>query len=252
MISDTSGVFKTQELPPLEQGLARYIMANGGLYYEQHDELFHASTEIHHFYRDVNFGSTNLLEHEEFFKPKFPKVPEELMAQCLGFFKTVEDAHDCECGLVLLYDPDTFQYQWCCPEQEMGSADLKFTVPLPGKDYEEHWVHFGDVHLHPGMSAYHSHTDYGDEMLASDGLHLVVGTPTDYTNSHWNSKTGKYDNKKKKPAEYCATFVSDGARFKIEPSEVLDAAPPGEFPVEWLKKCKRVKKTYFGGGYGAY
>ncbi len=242
MITSTKGVFKSQELPDLALGESRYVMAAGGMYYEQHDDLFHASTEIHHFYRDVNFGSMQLLEHKEFFKPKFPSIPAELVSQCLGFFKAIEDKTDCECGLVLLYDPETRLYRWCCPEQEISKCDLHFTTPVPGKDYPEHLMHFGDVHLHPGMSAYHSWTDERDEMLASDGLHLVVGTPTDW--GKWSSKLGKYIGKEKKATEFCAVFVSEGARFKVEPQTVLESiqCEPGPFPEEWLAKCSKPKQ----------
>lgn len=243
MISDTTGIFKTKALPNLALGQARYIMATSGLYYEQHDELFSASTRIHEFYREVNFGSMALLDHKEFFLPKFPVIPAELMGQCLGFMQHIEEKHDWECGLVLLYDPDTYQYHWCCPEQECGKYDLHFTTPVPGKDYPEHLMHFGDIHLHPGMAAYHSWTDKDDEMTASDGLHLVVGTPCKTFWGKWNPKKQKYDPdiKEKETTEFCACFVSEGARFEVEPEAVLQASQPGEFPQEWLKQCHKAK-----------
>lgn len=245
MITETNGVFKTSELPELEHGQGRYIMAANGLYYEQRDDLFHASTQIHHFYRPVNFGSMSLLEHGEFFIPEFPPLPDNIIAQCLGFFQAVEDKTDCECGLVLLYDPVKRKYSWCCPEQEIGTVDLHFTTPIPGKDYPEHLVHFGDVHLHPGMSAYHSSTDYSDEMLASDGLHLVVGTPKSY--GQWSYEEQKWIEGGRKPREYAAVFVSDGARFTIKPGLILNTkTEPGMFPPSWLKKCKQQRKKTVG------
>lgn len=249
MITDTTGVFKTKELPQLELGHSRYIMAANGIYYEQNDDLFHASTVIHEFWRPINFGAMGLADHPEFFKPKFPIIPAALVEQCLGFFQAVEQKTDCECGLVLLYDPLTGDYQWCCPEQEIGKFDLHFTTPIPGKDYPEHLIHFGDVHLHPGMSAYHSGTDKDDEMTASDGLHLVVGTGKKY--GKWNSslKNGKGDwEPDEQRIEFCGVFVADGARFKVQPSEVLEttACEAGEFPNEWLKQCKKAaKKSFF-------
>jgi hypothetical protein len=252
MITDTSGVFKLKQLPKLKLGEARYLMAAGGLYYEQHDELFHASTQIHKFYRDVKFGSMQLLDHEEFFQPKFPLLPEALIQQCLGFFQHIEDQHDCECGLVLLYDPDKRQYQWCCPQQTISKYDLKFTTPIPGKDYPEHLLHFGDVHLHPGMSAYHSGTDYDDEMLASDGLHLVVGTPKVY--GYWDETIGKWISAKKydKKTKFCATFVSDGARFEVDPEVVMElTVERGLFPPSWLDQCQlkpKYQSTSWLGG----
>ncbi len=199
-----------------------------------------------------------LLPHHEFFSPKFPKIPEALIAQCLGFFSYVEKKHDWECGLVLLYNPDTYQYAWCCPDQECANYDLKFTTPVPGKDYEEQWVHFGDIHLHPGMSAYHSGTDQGDEMTASDGLHLVYGTPKHSgSNGHWDKKSNKWvydDEGEKRPGEFCGVFVTEGARFKVEPSAVLESltVAPSNFPKAWYMKCKAApKKNWLTGvGYG--
>ncbi len=249
MISDTTGLFKTHEPPPLEQGQARYVMAANGLYYEQHDQLFHACAEIHKFYNPVNFGSMKLLDQETFFSPKFPKIPRALLEKCLGFFSYVEKKDDVECGLVLLYDPDTYQYSWCCPEQECSGSEVKFTVPVPGKDYAENLIHFGDVHLHPGMRAYHSHTDFGDEMTASDGLHIVIGTPKKW--GRWNNETRKNDPDTQE-LEFCAVFVSEGARFTCEPLEVLESitVTPSPFPKAWYDQCD-VKKWGKGGWFGS-
>lgn len=258
MIKNTTGIFKTFEPPPLEVGQARYIMAANGIFQEQNDDMFDASSMIHEFYayRKPTFDGMNLLPHHEFFTPKFPKIPEDLIAQCLGFFSYVEHKHDWECGLVLLYNPETYQYSWCCPDQECSGASLKWTAPIPGKDYSEEWVHFGDVHLHPGMSAYHSGTDHDDEMTASDGLHLVVGTPNDWNTGTWDKNLQKTIGRQKKEAEWCATFVSDGARFKVEPEVVLEniKVKPSPFPKVWYSKCKKLEwgwqkpVTGFAGG----
>ncbi len=249
MIHETTGVFKTQQLEPLETGKARYIMAADGIYYEQNDDLFHASTLVKEFYNPLNFGTMSMLKGTEFFEPRFPILPKKLLEQCLGFFTRIELTHDAECGLVLLYNPDTMEYSWCCPEQEGGGWDLKFTVPVPGKDYDERLVHFGDVHLHPGMAAYHSGTDHKDEMTASDGLHLVVGTPKSW--GEWDNKQKKYiqaEDQPKKPNEYCAVFVSDGNRFKIDPALVFETMDltPKNFPGSWLSKFTKAKK---GAGF---
>lgn len=252
MITETTGVFKTSQLEPLELGKARYIMAADGIYYEQNDDLFHASTLVKEFYNPLNFGTMLMLDGNEFFEPRFPILPKALIEQCLGFFKRIEVTHEAECGLVLLYDPDTMDYSWCCPEQTGGGWDLKFAVPVPGKDYDERLIHFGDVHLHPGMSAYHSGTDVGDEMLASDGLHLVIGTPTHKAYGKWDYKLNKYidppDNADGPRTEYCAVFVSDGNRFKIEPNLIFESLEgvPKKFPKAWLDKFTRVKK---GAGF---
>ncbi len=252
MITDTTGVFKIKELPELETGQSRYVMASNGIFYEQNDDLFSGSDSIHTFYRDVNFGSLNLIEHQAFFQPKFPIVPASMISQCLGFFKYIEDKHDCECGLVLLYDPELRVYHWCCPEQEISSCNIDFKVPLPGRDYEENLVHFGDIHLHPGMSAYHSYTDEKDEMTASDGLHLVVGTPKHKTGGQWSDRLRKwvYDDDNEDKTEFCAVFVSDGARFKCQPQDVIElTTETSAFPPSWLKKChKKKQETWFGGG----
>jgi len=246
MIHETTGVFKTQQLEPLEMNKARYIMAADGIYYEQNDDLFHACTLVKEFYNPLNFGTMPMLKGEEFFRPRFPPIPKELMEKCLGFFTRIELTHDAECGLVLLYDPDTMEYSWCCPEQEGGGWDLKFTTPVPGEDYDERLVHFGDIHLHPGMSAYHSGTDHKDEMTASDGLHLVVGTPKGY--SKWNQTTQKWDDEVRKPTEYCAVFVSDGNRFKIDPELIFETTDltPKPFPRAWMEKFTKAKK---GAGF---
>jgi len=251
MIYETTGVFKTQQLEPLEMNHARYIMAADGIYYEQNDDLFHANTLVKEFYNPLNFGSMNTLKGKEFFEPRFPILPKELLEQCLGFFTRIELTHDAECGLVLLYDPNTMEYSWCCPEQEGGGWDLKFTVPVPGKDYDERLVHFGDVHLHPGMSAYHSGTDHSDEMTASDGLHLVVGTPTDHKGGWWDEVEKKWHKSTKKLAnEYCAVFVSDGNRFKIDPAVIFETTDltPKPFPKVWLEKFTKAKKGQWAYG----
>lgn len=250
MITDTTGVFKLKELEPLEMCTSRYIMGSNGLFYEQKDTLFHACSEIHKFYRDVNFGTMKLLEQKEFFIPQFPQIPSYLLRQCLGFFRYIEDKFDCECGLVLLYDPDKQEYQWLCPEQEIARMDLKFTMPVPGRDYSEQLIHFGDVHLHPGMAAYHSHTDVHDEETANDGLHLVIGTPKRW--GRWNEKTKKM-NPDTVTTEYCAIFTSDGARFKVAPEQVYESldVEPGAFPKDWLKRCTQKKETKWSSfGFG--
>lgn len=252
MINETIGVFKTQQLEPLEMNKARYIMAADGIYYEQNDDLFHASTLVKEFYNPLNFGTMPIQKGVEFFEARFPKIPQQLIEECLGFFEAVEAKTGWECGLVLLYDPDSYEYSWCCPDQKCSKWDLEFKTPVPGKDYDENLIHFGDVHLHPAMSAYHSGTDHKDEMTASDGLHLVVGTPREYSRGHWDDQINKYvyDDEKRKPTECCAVFVTEGNRFTCDPGLVLEGTnfKPGKFPKEWMKKCKEATRNQFSYG----
>ena len=236
MIFKHTAVLKHDELPELEPGCGRYIVAKSGLYLECHDELFHACSRIKKFWDELDVP---LLEQEEFFVPTFAKIPGELVEQMLGFFEAANKLHDGEAALVILYNPDTGEYRWHCPKQvvelKQWSKDgdwytgdtIQFDNPL---EVPEGFLHFGDAHLHPHGGVHASHIDKVDDQ---DGLHIIVSRNKWQTNE-W---------------EYGATFVMGKNRFEVPPSALIDGYDDfiydcAEFPDEWMGMLFTQKVPY--------
>jgi proteasome lid subunit RPN8/RPN11 len=144
-----------------------------------------------------------LAGQKPFLQLRYPKVPQQLLEQVVGFFDRVERQHGSEAAVLLAWDTQARTMVPVVPEQ-VGSVsygyqgdaypiDLHYQIPpLPG-----HCILIGDVHSHGNGGAYTSATDRDDERFRP-GIHLVVGRI------------------RQEPPEFHCEVIADGFRFLVK------------------------------------
>lgn len=168
-----------------------------------------------------------------------PKMPLEMVLKLDQFFRKVDEVKHTEAIVLLTYDPTiggSDGWGVLVPKQRntAGSCDYE---PLSVVDDQPDNAHIvGSAHSHPGMSAFASHTDIGDQ-ASFDGLHITFGW-TD------NIKT-----------EYYLELQMGGSRFTLEPEQVFCAPSLPEVDTEhldgWMDKVEKGGYDGYGaGGYG--
>lgn len=169
-----------------------------------------------------------------------PKIPWELCQKMDMFFRHVDKKMHTEAIVILTYDPDVggeAGWGFLVPKQTNSMASCKYEPESIVDDKPDHVIIAGSAHSHPGMSAFASHTDVGDQ-TNWDGLHITFG---------W---TGG------KPTEYYAELQQGGGRFTLKPEQVF-VYEPEDVPFPELDDlAERVVKQGHGtknssfGGFG--
>lgn len=191
-----------------------YILAKNGLFLCRNHPFFKSCVP-------AKAWPKELAKQEREFTPNYPKVPQELFEQIVGWFSDVADTECSEAAILLVWNGESKKVELYCPEQEARVSGKKYPSPMD--------VHYdlpldlpvgsfviGDVHSHVHHSAYASWTDTSDE-THSPGIHIVVG---------------KID---KEPPDFHCEIVGDGSRFKAELEEVVEGYKERRFsyPEEW-------------------
>jgi hypothetical protein len=216
------------ELPELNAGQMRYVLAGGGLFLERQTSMYTTCTQ-------VPGPVAGLGEHGERCRLTCGPLPRLMTRAMLGFFRAAYHLHGGEAALILLYNPVSRTFRWHCPQQTVEAYhgfsgrlqaydSIQYEMPLT---VPEGYVIFGDAHSHGSLSAVPSGIDKHDESH-KDGLHLIVGRL---------DRPGEID--------YHADFVMDGRRFTFDPAAVLEdpqCEPFAKVPPAWLK-CIRIKRS---------
>ncbi|MHC4514568.1 MAG: hypothetical protein ACYS5W_12800 [Planctomycetota bacterium] len=204
---------------PWPQDSAFYLVSGSGLFLCRNHEMFRSCTP-------VRTGPSELPPQQSFLEPSYPKVPQVLMEQLVGFFDAMASRHCCEAGAYLVYDETEKAVTVRVPPQvstvREGWSDAFYPV---GLDYENldpllpQQLILGTVHSHVYGAAYSSGIDVHDE-VDKPGVHIVVG---------------KLD---KEPADFHAEAVVDGSRFRLELQSVIENYQQrrDDFPAEWIEK----------------
>jgi len=209
---------KTDQAEPWPDESMFYVLGRNGLFRCRNHEFFTSSVP------SAGWPS-ELAEHPIFLKPRYPKLPQAMLEQIVGFFDVVYELHKAEAAVLLVWDKQNQQILLEVPNQTntvhkgwMGARypmDVHYETPVlqPGL------LVFGDVHSHPDTSAYASMTDKYDEKHRP-GLHIVVG---------------RID---REPPELNIEAVADGTRFDINAESVLEGYEHRntDIPSEWLDK----------------
>jgi hypothetical protein len=195
--------------PSLETAsLPAFVVARDGLYLRKRSLLGLSQTKVGRV--------AHLPDGKEFVDYALPKVPSDLMARAVGFFRAVYRLHKTEAAILLLWRDGSFDL--AVPEQKVSSVSVKFDVSdaelLAGSRL------VGTMHSHGGFSAYASSTDEDDE-AELDGLHVVVG---DFDRRRFG---------------YSAAIVVDGIRFHLKVGQLIERPRRlAEPPDDWLRKVK--------------
>jgi len=156
--------------------------------------------------------SKELLETEcEGIQWRGPRVPALEIQRALSFFREVHSRWRTEALVHLYLDPKTHEITVEAPPQRVSVARCEFeATPTP-----EGLRHFGTMHSHHNMDAFHSDSDTAQELTAP-GLYIVVGRIHDPYPS------------------FSPIFAVDRTkRFPLNPGDVLDWAAPAD---EWMSR----------------
>jgi proteasome lid subunit RPN8/RPN11 len=189
--------------------LPAFVVARDGLYLRKRSLLGLSQTKVG--------GIAHLPEGKEFVDYALPKVPADLMARAVGFFRAVYRLHKTEAAVLLVWREGSFDL--AVPTQKVSSVSVKFD--LSDGDVPAGSRVVGSMHSHGGYTAYASSIDEDDE-AELDGLHIVVGD---------------FDRRR---LGYAAAIVVDGTRFHLKTSSLIERPRHvAEPPDDWLRKVKK-------------
>ncbi|HEV8281553.1 MAG TPA: hypothetical protein VGQ02_06835 [Candidatus Limnocylindrales bacterium] len=195
--------------PSLETAsLPAFVVARDGLYLRKRSLLGLSQTKVGRI--------AHLPEGTEFVDYALPKVPQDLMARAVGFFRAVYRLHRTEAAVLLVWRDAGFDL--VVPAQKVSSVSVKFD--LSDGDLPAGGRLVGTMHSHGGFGAYASSIDEDDE-AELDGLHIVVGD---------------FDRRR---LGYSAAIVVDGIRFSLKTGQLIERPRRlAEPPDEWLRRVK--------------
>ncbi len=106
---------------------------------------------------------------------RLPKIPAKLISRTQEFFRRVVDEHRSESEVNLLFNSETDSYMIHVPRQQVSHSGVKYNrAATVHKPELEGYRRVGTIHSHCDFSAFHSHTDIGDEE-DFDGIHITFG-----------------------------------------------------------------------------
>lgn len=158
-----------------------------------------------------------------------PRMPLDFIDKIEFFFRKVDDdaPSGSEAIVMLAFDRDYLDTEdpsngWVClvPEQTNNAAHCKYEKDTILDEKTDSMLLVGTIHSHPGMSAYASHTDVGDQM-DNDGLHITIG---------WIGQT----------TEYHCEYQMGNRRYDLKPEQCFETVPKGTYDVtDWMDKVKK-------------
>ena len=188
--------------------LPAFVVARDGLYLRKRSLLGVSQTKVGRI--------AHLPAGSEFVDYALPKVPADLMARVVGFFRAVYRLQKTEAAVLLVWRDGVFDL--VVPPQKVTSVSVAFDVR--DGDVPLGWRVVGSMHSHGAYGAYASTTDEDDE-AELDGLHVVVGDLD------------------RRRIGYAAAVVVDGVRFALKASSLFER--PRRFvepPADWLARVK--------------
>lgn len=144
------------------------------------------------------------------------KIPSEVIAKTIHFFRRIFDKYKTEAEVILLMNYETREWDIFVPYQKVSHSGV--TSGFNPESIPDGWMIVGSIHSHCDFGAFHSGTDTGDAS-DMDGVHLTFG--------HVD----------KDEFEAVAMVMISGARWDFKPQEVADMENlTAEAPEEWDEK----------------
>jgi proteasome lid subunit RPN8/RPN11 len=192
----------------LAPSLPAFLVAHDGLYLRKRSLLGVSQTKVD--------GAEHLSAEKEYVEYGLPKVPLDLMARVVGFFRAIYRRQATEALVLLLWTGEGFDL--FVPKQRVSLASVSHTLDEAELPSGSRVV--GSIHSHGAFGAWASSIDEDDE-AEFDGLHVVVG-----------------DFDRSRPS-YSAAIAVDGQRFAIRTNVVLERPRRLVEPTEdWLRRVK--------------
>ena len=194
---------------PLDDApLPAFVVARDGLYLRKHSLLGLSQTKVDRV--------AHLPTEREFVDYALPKVPADLMARVVGFFRAVYRLQRTEALVLLVWRDGSFDL--VVPAQKVSGASVTFD--LADGDLPSGSRVVGTIHSHGAFGAFASSVDEDDE-AELDGLHVVVGD---------------FDRRR---LSYSAAIVVDGIRFHLKTGQLIERPRRlAEPPDDWLRKVR--------------
>ena len=142
--------------------LPAFVVAHDGLYLRKRSLLGVSQTKVD--------GAEHLPAEKEYLEYALPKVPADLMARVVGFFRAIYRAQRTEALVLLLWAGEGFDL--FVPDQRVSPASVSHTLDEAELPSGSRVV--GSIHSHGAFGAGASSIDEDDE-AEFDGLHVVVG-----------------------------------------------------------------------------
>ncbi len=168
---------------------------------------------------------------------RLPRVPADLVARMIGFFRVAASRYGAE-AIVLLAMDGRGALRPIVPHQTAIVGRLHGERPYPIAlryaipDLGNRLQIVGDIHSHAQEAAYASSLDVDDERYRP-GLHIVAGR-MHLEQPQWH-----------------AEYVVDGARFALRPGDVLDldarATRGSAFSPRWLGRLQVEEQSRWAG-----
>jgi proteasome lid subunit RPN8/RPN11 len=211
---------KMDETMPWPEDKTFYVLSRDGLFLCRNHQFFSSCVP-------ADRWPSELAAQRPFLQFDYPRLPQRLVEQVVGFFDIIGEQYASEAAVLLAWNRETGEIQGLVPEQTgtVGYSyygkpypmDLRYDVPqLP-----PHLLLIGDIHSHVDGAAYASWTDKADEAYRP-GLHLVVGRIRD------------------EPPEFYCAVVADGTRFRVQDlARVMEGyrcRRQDEVPPEWIAR----------------
>lgn len=188
--------------------LPAFVVAHDGLYLRKQSLLGLSQTKVD--------GVDHLPVEKEYVEYALPKVPADLMARVVGFFRSVYRLHRTEALVLLLWKAEGFDL--FVPDQQVSMASVKHRLDESALPDDLRVI--GSIHSHGAFGAGASAIDADDE-AEFDGLHVVVG---DFDRARQT---------------YSAAIAVDGHRFDVRANVVLERPRRlVEPPDDWLRRVK--------------
>ena len=161
------------------------------------------------------------------FCPALPRIPQKIVHQIIGFFRSLmEKDREYEALVQIYWDRNTKQFVPFVPRQRVARAGIRANMEnntLP----EDRYLHYADIHSHNSMPAVFSCTDDKDERPT--GLYIVIGHLDRFY------------------PEIAARISCGGVFCGIDPSMVLDPMEK-DFPAEWADQVDKVSPSCWKEG----
>jgi proteasome lid subunit RPN8/RPN11 len=171
--------------------LPAFVVAHDGLYLRKQSLLGLSQVKVE--------GAEHLPAETEFVEYALPRVPRDLVARVVGFFRSVYRLHRTEALVLLRWRASGFDL--LVPDQEVSPASVKHRLDESALPADLRVI--GSIHSHGAFAAGASSIDADDE-ATFDGLHVVVGD---------------FDQRR---LTYSAAIAVDGQRFDVRPNVVLE------------------------------
>jgi hypothetical protein len=188
--------------------LPAFVVARDGLYLRKRSLLGVSQTKVGRI--------AHLPPGSEFVDYALPRVPADVMARVVGFFRAIYRLQRTEAAVLLIWRDGVFDL--VVPPQKVTSVSVAFDVR--DGDIPAGWRVVGSMHSHGAFGAYASTTDEDDE-AELDGLHVVVG------------------DLERRSIGFAAAVVVDGVRFALKANRLFER--PRRFvepPADWLARVK--------------